>query len=264
MLCRRKPPRPCVDGLRTGLFIEWVASRAPQVRRLFSGSAAPPLLGRGGLLTQPEGGSGSFAAPVMASAVSRPAVERPASHSRRDAVVEQFLSLADALARRFQRRFAGLIELDDARQVARYELIRASACVKPGCCTTAVFLKQRIQGALQHYLRDHGRLVRVSRREHEKGIDLWGHQSLDALGADERPYLDKLAAPESEEPASEGHGVSAEALLQRLPANEAAILRLRVLESRSLRSIAAVLGVSTMIVNRHEKAALAALREQLD
>jgi DNA-directed RNA polymerase specialized sigma24 family protein len=40
-------------------------------------------------------------------------------------------------------------------------------------------------------------------------------------------------------------------------------VRLRVLESRSLRSIAAELGVSVMTVSRHEKAALAALREQL-
>jgi hypothetical protein len=121
-------------------------------------------------------------------------------------MVQQFLSLADALARRFQQRFAGLIELDDARQVARYELIRAAACLKPGCCTTAAYLKQRIHGALQHYLRDHGRLVRVSRREHEKGIHPWGHQSLDALGADERPYLYKLASPEREAPASKGLG----------------------------------------------------------
>ena len=102
----------------------------------------------------------------MATAVRRSALERPASHSRRDAVVQQFLSLADALARRFQQRFAGLIELDDARQMAHYELIRAAACLKPGCCTTAVFLKQRIHGALQHYLRDHARLARVSHREH--------------------------------------------------------------------------------------------------
>jgi RNA polymerase sigma-B factor len=177
-------------------------------------------------------------------------------------VVQQFLSLADALARRVQQRFAGLIELDDARQVASFELIRAAACLKPGCCTSAAFLKRSIHGALQHYLRDHGRLVRVSRREHEKGIHPLGHQSLDAFGADERPFLDKLASPGSEEPVSEGLGVSAEALLQRLPANEAAILRLRVLESRSLRSIAAELGVNTMSVSRHKKAALASLREQ--
>jgi hypothetical protein len=78
--------------------------------------------------------------------------------------------LADALARRFQQRFADLIELDDARQVARCELIRAAACLKPGGCTTAAFLKRRIRGALQHYPRDQGGLVRLSRREHENGI----------------------------------------------------------------------------------------------
>jgi DNA-directed RNA polymerase specialized sigma subunit len=102
----------------------------------------------------------------MASAVHRSALERPASHSRRDAVVQQFLSLADALARRFQQRFAALIELDDARQAARYELNRAAACLKPGYCTAAAFLKQRIHEALQHYLLDHARLARVSHREH--------------------------------------------------------------------------------------------------
>lgn len=198
----------------------------------------------------------------MATAVRRSAVERSASHSCRDAVVREFLPLADALARRFQWRFPDLIELDDARQVARFELIRAAACLKSGF-HPAPFLKPRIQGALQHYLRDHGRLVRVSRREHEKGIHPFGHQSLDAIGLSESPYLDALASPESEAPASEGLGVSAEALLQRLPANEAAILRLRLLEGKSLRGVAGELGISAMTVSRHEKAALAALREQL-
>jgi hypothetical protein len=146
---------------------------------------------------------------------------------------------------------------------ARYELICASACLKPGCCTTAVFLKQRIHGAPQHYLRDHGRLVRVSHRKHYKGIPPWGHQSLDVHGADEKPYLDKIASPEREQPASEGLGVSAKALLQRLSAHEAAIRPQRVLENRTLRSIAGELGVSTMTVSRHEKATLASLREQL-
>jgi DNA-directed RNA polymerase specialized sigma subunit len=137
----------------------------------------------------------------MVSATRRSALERPASYSRRDAVVQQFLSLADALARRFQQRFAGLIELDDARQMACFELIRAAACLKPRCCTSAAYLELRMQGALPHFLRDHGRLVRISRREHEKGIHAWGHQSLDAHGADERPFLDNLASPEREEPA---------------------------------------------------------------
>lgn len=67
----------------------------------------------------------------------------------------------------------------------------------PCLVVAAPFLKPRIQGALQHYLRDHGRLVRVSRREHEKGIHPLGHQSLDAIGPSESPYLDALASPES-------------------------------------------------------------------
>ena len=94
----------------------------------------------------------------------------PCLHCRRDAVDPQSLSLADVLARPFQQRFTLLIERNDAHQVARYGLIRATACLKPGCCTTAAFLKRRIHGALQHFPRDQGRLVRVSRREHEKGI----------------------------------------------------------------------------------------------
>jgi hypothetical protein len=101
-----------------------------------------------------------------------------------------------------------------------------------------------MQGALQHYLRDHGRLDRASRREHEKGIHPWGHQSLDAVGPGEWPQLDTLASPASEEPVStEDLGVSAGALLQSLPASEAAILRLRVLADQSLRAVSRALGM---------------------
>ena len=67
-----------------------------------------------------------------------------------------------------------------------------------------------------------------------------------------------------EEPeATEGRSVSIEALVQWLPANEAAIVRPRLLERQSLRRVAGEIGISTMTVSRHEKAALAALREQL-
>jgi hypothetical protein len=179
MSCRRKPPAalvlvcaqdPSWCGWPQGLRFKSASCSLCGLRLLCLVVVAPWPARRG---------FGSLAAPVMATAVRRSALERPASHSRRDAAVQQFLSLADALARRFQRRFPDLIELDDARQVARFELIRAAACLKPGFYS-APFLKPRIQGALQQYLRDHGRLVRVPRREHDKGIHPLGHQSLDA------------------------------------------------------------------------------------
>jgi hypothetical protein len=121
--CQR--PAPVVMLLRTGLY------RFAGLRLLgaggLKGCVSPPLvlwLGFASLselwrpLDPTRRGFGPFAAPVVATAVRRSALERPASHSRRDAVVEQFLSLADALARRFQQRFARLIEFDDARQGA--------------------------------------------------------------------------------------------------------------------------------------------------
>ena len=110
----------------------------------------------------------------MATAVRRSAVERSVSHSRRDAVVREFLPLADALARRFQRRFPDLIEIDDARQVARFELLNAVACLMPRCCTSAAYLKLRMQGARQHYLRDHRRLVGTPAVSTRKAFTLGG------------------------------------------------------------------------------------------
>ena len=106
----------------------------------------------------------------MAFAFRRSALERPASTA---AAMRWFHSPYPwplPWPHRFQQFFAGLIELDDALQVARYELIRAAACLKPGCCATAAFLKHRNHGALQHYLRDQRRLVRLSSRKQEKGI----------------------------------------------------------------------------------------------
>jgi len=118
--------------LRTGLY-RFAGLRLHGAGGL-KGCASPPLvlwLGCASLseLWRPLGrtrrGFGPFAAPVVATAGRRSALERSASHSSRDAVVREFLPLADALARRFQRRFPDLIELDDARQVARFKPIRA-------------------------------------------------------------------------------------------------------------------------------------------
>ncbi len=50
---------------------------------------------------------------------------------------------------------------------------------------------------------------------------------------------------------------------QEKAANEAAILRLRVLQGQSLRAVGRELGICSMTVSCREKAAPAAMREQL-
>jgi RNA polymerase sigma-B factor len=55
-------------------------------------------------------------------------------------------------------------------------------------------LRRCINGALQHHLRDRVRLVRISRREHEKGTWPLGHTSLDVPAAGESFLLEQQIA----------------------------------------------------------------------
>ena len=76
--------------------------------------------------------------------------------------------------------------------------------------------------------------------------------------------LDQLAAPEAESPCGEAvDGLALEQLVEQLPAAQATALRLTVLEGLSLRAAAAQLQISPMAVQRAQKKALAALRQQL-
>jgi len=125
-------------------------------------------------------------------------------------------------------------------------------------------LRRCIAGALQHHLRDRVRLVRISRREHEKSSCPLGHTSLDAPVAGEHSLLEQLAAPVVE-PTLEAclTGPALEQLVEQLPAAQATALLLTVLEGLSLRAAAAQLHISPMAVQRAQKKALAALRQQL-
>ncbi len=76
--------------------------------------------------------------------------------------------------------------------------------------------------------------------------------------------LDQLASPDPELAASgAGQELTLEQLIDQLPAAQATALRLTVLEGLSLRQAASRLEISTMSVQRAQKKALAALREQL-
>ena len=229
----------------------------------------PPMSGVLAAALRPAGGGGVLRRPQMASPLSpsrrkqqSPALSRTALKAR-NALVLEHLPLADAIASVMARRLFPLVEREDLIQVAREALVRSA----PRCRArepAEPFLRRCIQGALQHDLRDRVRLVRVPRRLHEQGQCPLGHLSLDASCDGEPCLLDQLAAPEAEPAFSEAmNGLALEQLVDQLPAAQATALRLTVLEGLSLRAAAERLEISCMSVQRAQKKALAALRQQL-
>ncbi len=214
-------------------------------------------------------GVGFSAVPQVASPASssrRQQQSTPLSRSAlraRNALVLEHLPLADALASAAARRLFPLVEREDLIQVAREALVRSAPRCRAGE-PPAPYLRRCIQGALQHHLCDRVRLVRVPRRLHEQGQCPLGHLSLDATADSEHCLLDQLASPEPEPASSEAmNGLGLEQLVEQLPAAQATALRLTVLEGLSLRAAAAQLQISPMAVQRAQKKALAALRQQL-
>jgi RNA polymerase sigma factor (sigma-70 family) len=189
--------------------------------------------------------------------LSRSALRAP------DVLVLEHLLLADAIAYATARRLFPLVEREDLIQVAREALVRSAPRCRAGE-PAGPSLRRCIAGALQHHLRGRVRLVCISRREHEKGTWPLGHTSLDAPAAGELSLLEQLAAP-AIEPTLEASLTrpALEQLVEQLPAAQATALRLTVLEGLSLRAAAARLQISPMAVQRAQKKALAALRQQL-
>jgi RNA polymerase sigma factor (sigma-70 family) len=192
-----------------------------------------------------------------AAALSRSALKA------RDALVLEHMPLADAIATATARRLFPLVEREDLIQVAREALVRSAPRCRAGE-PAGPYLRRCISGALQHHLRDRVRLVRVPRRLHEQGQCPLGHSSLDASSDGEPCLLDQLAASEAEPASSEAmNGLALVQLVEQLPAAQATALRLTVLEGLSLRQAAERLEISCMSVQRAQKKAIAALRQQL-
>jgi RNA polymerase sigma-B factor len=108
--------------------------------------------------------------------------------------VLEHLPLADALASAAARRLFPLVEREDLIQVSREALVRSAPRCRAGE-PAGPYLRRCIAGALQHHLRDRVPLVRISRREHEKGTCPLSHTSLVTPVADEHSLLDEMAAP---------------------------------------------------------------------
>ena len=200
-------------------------------------------------------GGGVLCRPQMAAPLSRSALRA------RDALVLEHLSLADAVASAVARRFFPLVEREDLIQVAREALLRSVLRCKAGE-PAEPYLRRCISGALQHHLRDRVRLVHIPRRLHEQGQCPLGHISLDGHAEGEPCLLDQLASPE-QEAASPADDLALEQLVDQLPAAQATALRLTILEGLSLRAAAEQLQISAMSVQRAQKKALEALRQQL-
>jgi RNA polymerase sigma-B factor len=162
------------------------------------------------------------------------------------------------------RRLRGLAEIDDLQQEARLALVQAAARVQPGA-DPLHYIRCTVAGALRRYVRDRVRLVRVSRRAHEAGKYPLGHASLDAPMTEGGPaFVDLLEAPEPEEAAPrDALAAEVERMVETLPAADAAALRLLVMEGRSIREAAAVLGVSPMTASRRRDRAVDAIRYAL-
>ena len=174
-------------------------------------------------------GVGFFAVLPMASPAS--SLSRSALRAR-DALVLEHLPLADAIASVMARRLFPLVEREDLIQMAREALVRSAPRCRAGE-PPAPYLRRCISGALQHHLRDRVRLVRISRREHERGTCPLGHASLDAPVAGEHSLLDQLAAPNPELALSESvNGLALVLLVEQLPAAQATALRLTTAEGQ--------------------------------
>jgi RNA polymerase sigma-B factor len=205
---------------------------------------------------------GFCAVPKVASLASQSRQQKAPALQARDALVLEHLPLADAIASATARRLFPLVERDDLLQAAREALVRSIPRLRSGE-PAEPYLRRCIQGALHHHLRDRVRLVRISRREHEKRTCHLGHRSLDVspAGEGEESLLDQLIAPAPASP--DGETLVLEQLVEQLPAAQAAALRLTVLEGLSLRAAGTQLGISAMTVQRAQQRAIAALRQQL-
>jgi RNA polymerase sigma-B factor len=214
----------------------------------------------------------------------------------RDELVTRFSGLAGHIARRFRR---SNVSTDDLEQVAMFALVRAVERFDPdhGASFTS-FAGRTIEGEIKRHFRDHTWLVRVPRgakdlhlavrratdelsrttgREPSVGevaahLGVDGDQVRVGLGAgsayavqslDDADRVDdrQRSADTSIERCLDRHLV--DELLDRLPARERRIVRLRFFEERSQSEIAAEVGLSQMHVSRLLRASFEQMRAEL-
>jgi len=166
-------------------------------------------------------------------------------------LVETHVRLAEKMA--LKRCRWGTEDPDDTRSDAFWGLILAARAFEPGRGSFAGYAAIRIEGAIRR-----GRQLRsgVPRPLWEQG-ERPTLLSLNApVGEGEAELLDTLPSAPAE---AEGNWVHDE--LQRLPARERLVLRLRYFHGLAQSEVAAIIGRSQMQVSRIERAALDQLHD---
>ncbi len=219
----------------------------------------------------------------------------------RNALAEEYLYLAQAVARRFWGRGA---EMDDLVQVASIALLHALErfdCSMGLSFTT--FAVPTLAGEVRNYLRDKSRAVRLPRRGsemlprllrereaffREHGREPSAAELAQVLGIQADDVLDALEMQRASQPVSLDAPLSADgsalenllgqgeedfaeveqrdmidSFLTELTGPSRYVIEERFLRQRSQREIAKDLGVSQMQVSRIERRALASLREKM-
>ena len=221
-----------------------------------------------------------------------------------DRLVEDYLPMSAAIARKFAGRG---VELDDLEQVAAMALMKAIERFEPERgLRFSTFAMPTIAGALRNHLRDQGSAIRLGRDVRAGLTRLYRAQEeltrelrrepslrelaaamaitddellslLDARGSVEPVSLNAAAGPDEEAPGLEAYlGVPEdgyERVEQRewmnwvfslVTPQEKRLLELRYLSRLGQRDTARALGVSQMKVSRMERRILGRLREQTE
>lgn len=164
----------------------------------------------------------------------------------RDQLIEAYLPLARALARRFAHRGE---RIEDLEQVGSIGLIKAVDRFEPARGDLAAYAATTIAGEIRRHLRDRSTLIRMPRREPQAPVVLALVDDVPAADDDFRASEDRVAV-------SSG--------MRKLHRRERDAVRCRYFRDMSQAEVASALGISQTQTSRVLASGLAKLRANLD
>ena len=179
------------------------------------------------------------------AAVLQRAYRNEGNLAAREQLIEAYLPLARALARRFADRGE---RVEDLVQVGSIGLIKAVDRFEPSRGDLAAYAASTIVGEIKRHLRDRSTLIRLPRREQSAPVAV-------ALEDDLPSEDDGFGASENRVAVSAG--------LRKLHRRERDVLRCRYFRDMSQAEIASTLGISQTHASRLLASALAKLRQNL-